>query len=98
MDKNKKVKSNKKTYLIFIVLGILLLLIFGFIMYELNKKTYDDITNFEECAAVTHVIIETYPEQCQTPDGKLFVNEKQNLDVVCTDVCVPMWEVQGNSC
>jgi len=35
------------------------------------------ITNFEECAAAGYPVMESYPEQCRTPDGRLFVNEQQ---------------------
>jgi len=33
------------------------------------------ITNFEECAAAGNPIMESYPEQCRTSDGRLFVRE-----------------------
>lgn len=32
-----------------------------------------DIDNFEECAAAGYPVMESYPEQCRTPDGRLFV-------------------------
>ena len=35
------------------------------------------ITNFDECAAAGYPIMESYPEQCRTPDGRTFVNERQ---------------------
>lgn len=31
------------------------------------------ITSFEECAAAGYPIMESFPEQCRTPDGKTFV-------------------------
>lgn len=33
------------------------------------------IVNFEECAAAGYPIMESYPEQCRTPDGRLFVRD-----------------------
>ncbi len=33
------------------------------------------ISSFEECASAGYPIMESYPEQCRTPDGRLFVNE-----------------------
>jgi len=33
------------------------------------------ITTFEECAAAGNPVMESYPEQCRTPDGRLFVHE-----------------------
>lgn len=35
------------------------------------------IGSFEDCALAGYPIMETYPEQCRTPDGRTFVNEKQ---------------------
>jgi hypothetical protein len=34
---------------------------------------FGDINNFEECAAAGNPVMESYPEQCRTPDGRLFV-------------------------
>jgi len=31
--------------------------------------------NFEECAAAGNPVMESYPRQCRTPDGKHFVEE-----------------------
>lgn len=35
------------------------------------------IGSFEECALAGYPIMESYPERCATPDGRTFVNEKQ---------------------
>lgn len=35
------------------------------------------IASFEECRAAGYPIMESYPEQCRTPDGRLFVKEAQ---------------------
>lgn len=35
------------------------------------------IASFADCAGAGYPIMESYPEQCTTPDGKHFVNEKQ---------------------
>lgn len=34
-----------------------------------------EITSFEECAAAGYPVMESYPEQCRTPDGRNFVRE-----------------------
>lgn len=33
------------------------------------------ISNFEECAAAGNPVMESYPRQCRTEDGRLFVEE-----------------------
>ena len=34
---------------------------------------FTGIRNFEQCAAAGYPVMESYPEQCRTPDGRLFV-------------------------
>lgn len=38
------------------------------------------ITTFEECIAAGNPILESYPEQCRTPDGKVFTKDTQKED------------------
>ena len=38
------------------------------------NRSSDEITTFEECAA-KYPVMESYPEQCNTPDGKNFVRD-----------------------
>jgi len=62
------------------LLGILivLLIILG-LLYALSDTSRQSrilsINSFEECAAAGYPIMESYPEQCRTPDGRLFINE-----------------------
>ncbi|KKW20100.1 MAG: hypothetical protein UY63_C0001G0005 [Parcubacteria group bacterium GW2011_GWA2_51_10] len=42
-----------------------------------SANTTANIKNFDECAAAGYPIMESYPEQCRTPDGRTFVNERQ---------------------
>lgn len=66
------------------IIGLLLLAgalgIVGMIVYSMAPKMSASvpqpvITNFEECAAAGNPIMESYPEQCRTADGRLFVND-----------------------
>lgn len=34
---------------------------------------FGGILTFEDCAAAGYPVMESYPEQCRTPDGRLFV-------------------------
>lgn len=38
------------------------------------------INSFEECAAAGYPIMESYPEQCRTPDGRLFVRDVEPVE------------------
>lgn len=59
----------------------LVLLIVGGLLYALAKNIEEQkvlsISSFEECAAAGYPIMESFPEQCRTPDGRTFVNEQQ---------------------
>ena len=38
-----------------------------------NPSSPAPVANFEECAKI-YPVLETYPEQCKTPDGKSFTS------------------------
>jgi hypothetical protein len=40
-----------------------------------KKATLQNISSYEECAAAGYPIMESYPEQCATPDNRTFVRE-----------------------
>ena len=42
-----------------------------------TQKRILSISSFDECALAGYPIMESYPEQCATPDGRSFVNDKQ---------------------
>lgn len=45
---------------------------------RINPMPLDSITSFEECAAAGNAVMESYPRQCRTKDGRLFVEEIPN--------------------
>lgn len=71
------------------------LLIIGALLVAFSENTKQNqvlsITNFEECAAAGNPVMESYPEQCRTPDGRVFVNERQSVPQgpVSSNGCVP---------
>jgi hypothetical protein len=66
----------KQVLLLFITTLALGLMIGYFFGYDNGaKEVFAEITSFEECAAAGFPIMESYPEQCRTPDGKHFVRE-----------------------
>lgn len=47
----------------------------GYYLFHIRSiKPAAAITSFEDCARAGYPILETYPEQCKTPDGKTFTN------------------------
>lgn len=48
------------------------------------------ITSFAECEAAGYPIDESYPRQCRTPDGKLFVEEiGEKITILGEVTCLP---------
>lgn len=43
----------------------------------MHQSRTSSVSNFDECVAAGNPVMESYPEQCMTRDGRNFVNEKQ---------------------
>ncbi|KKS67491.1 MAG: hypothetical protein UV36_C0007G0013 [Parcubacteria group bacterium GW2011_GWC2_42_6] len=81
--------NNKKNKLTVIIILSLLIISAGFIFWYLmnqkNQSQTSEIANFKQCTIAGYPIMESYPRQCQTPDGRNFIEdignelEKQNL-------------------
>jgi len=60
-----------------ILLGLLLAVIAGVVIYFFlvsnNKESPLIVTSYEECVAAGYPVLDSYPEQCETPDNKRFV-------------------------
>jgi hypothetical protein len=71
---------------IIIILGIVFLL-YALLRPKPYVATNQSVTTYEECVALGYPVLETYPEQCKTPDGTVFIKktdstpalEKQDL-------------------
>jgi hypothetical protein len=79
----------KKVFLV--SLSIILILIIGIFIYLKNQGTsfpedlfaeedskINNINNFEECAAAGNRVMESYPRECRTQDGKSFTEDIGN--------------------
>jgi hypothetical protein len=91
---------------IIIVLGVSGLTAWQYLNYE-RLKNLSDVSNFEECMTKGNLVLESYPRQCRTPDGKTFVEdignelEKTNLVRVQTprpnDKVLSPLEIKGEA-
>ncbi len=79
-----------------LLIGIVLLsgIVIGFMLFRPNavvapEPVVSTITSFEECKSAGYPIMESYPEQCRTPDGKLFVRDIKKEDEKPTPVPKP---------
>jgi len=61
---------------IIVIIGVVILVgIAGYFIIDPQvffQKPMEEINSFEECAAAGYPIMESYPEQCRTPDGQSF--------------------------
>lgn len=84
MDRNQKV--------MWTVIGVIVAIILGYWLYETNKTPADNaplfVTNFEECVAAGYPVAESFPRQCRTPDGTVYVeNTGEDQGPVVRDGC-----------
>jgi putative hemolysin len=64
----------KKTMAL-IGIGIAMVILGIFALYNLfENNKIQSIKTYSACAAAGYPIQESYPEQCRTPDGRMFVN------------------------
>ncbi|HLB60265.1 MAG TPA: Gmad2 immunoglobulin-like domain-containing protein [Patescibacteria group bacterium] len=71
----------KKMGIIFFLLALAAGAAIGYIIgfdIGFEKAVQKRIANFEECAAAGYPVMESYPEQCRTPDGKTFTRDIGN--------------------
>ena len=57
-----------------IIVAAVIVVVLGVWAMIANRPSSSRITSFEECAAV-YPVMESYPEQCRTPSGQLFVRD-----------------------
>lgn len=78
------------------IIVILLAVIAGLVLFLIPKDKddnnsvaqNDEVTDFLTCAEAGYPVMESYPQQCHTPDGRLFVEDIfENAEVV---VSAPM--------
>ncbi|MFA7309899.1 MAG: hypothetical protein WC050_03250 [Candidatus Paceibacterota bacterium] len=63
-----------------LALLIVLVIVAGLLLSLSNiakQQRLLSVGSFSDCALAGYPIMESFPEQCRTPDGRTFVNEKQ---------------------
>ena len=69
---------------------LVLIIVFVVVFLVLNRRTVEapttSVNSFEECEKAGFAILESYPRQCRTDDGKIFTedigNEIEKLDLI----------------
>jgi hypothetical protein len=64
---------------LFFVLFVAALFLSGttyFLFFSEPAQEAKGVSSFADCAAAGHFIIDTFPRQCQTPEGAVFFEEE----------------------
>lgn len=63
-----------------LLLGLIVLLLVGGVAYKVGGPygQVSNITNFSECVEAGNPVMETYPRQCRTANGRLFTEEVES--------------------
>lgn len=95
--KIQKKRSRKVVIVILIVLSALLLALIGGLFYRNSLIKHETpVTDFETCKkAPGSILLETYPEQCRTTDGKLFVGPADSAKTTPPTVAVKEYCTTG---
>ena len=58
-------------------IGLLVVILIAIGVYFVMKKddSVPQVTSFETCAAAGYPVMESYPRQCRTPDGRTYAEE-----------------------
>ncbi len=75
MSEQDLTKSPKKVYISFFLLIFVagLVVVFSRQTQKPAVVAMPKVNSFEECAKLGYPIMESYPRQCSSPDGKFFV-------------------------
>lgn len=90
--------SMQKKFIAFAIVVILLIAAVGGYVF-LEKQKVAAIDSFAKCKAAGYPIMESYPEQCMTPDKRSFTNDivaqPKALEVSGEFVCLPHRDTSG---
>src|SRR3989344_8105207 len=84
------------------ILAVIGLALLAWVIIQISPRigdsNFSSVTNFEECVAAGNPVMESYPRQCRSADGKLFVENppaggvppQQNLsEPISVNGCAP---------
>lgn len=67
-----------KVVILALIAAVLVYVWFEFFFQRTELRNVEAATTFEECVALGNPVMESYPEQCRTEDGKHFVRDIGN--------------------
>lgn len=94
--------SITKTLIALIV--VLLIAGVGYLLFDMWQagELRADITSFEECIAAGYPELDSFPPQCETPEGDIFIQEVNDADInsfaECVEAGYPVMESYPAQC
>lgn len=73
----------------------IIVLAFAWIFFTYKNNKLSRITDFDSCVAAGYRVLETYPEQCVTQDGRIFVRVIDNRNINSSPVPNTNGQVEG---
>ena len=64
--------NRKLLFFLFVIIFLASIIVFAKPFSKTSKKS---IADFEQCAQAGYAVMESYPRQCTTPQGKTFVEK-----------------------
>lgn len=83
-QKNNLIHGFISFWTIIVVLFIVVVVIAG-AWFFWPKSAPEKIDNFEECLQAGYPVLESYPRQCRTSAGQMFVEEVETCQNLCND-------------
>jgi putative hemolysin len=87
---------DKKTKITILILLIILAIIIGLVSINMSLNTLpqtgdeQDLTifDFDSCVSAGYPVLESYPAQCKTPDGRTFTQEDSQIANPASEFCI----------
>ena len=57
---------------------LIVIIVIVFLGWFYINNSVEDIASFEDCVKAGYPVMDSYPEQCQTPDGRVFTKDVYN--------------------
>jgi hypothetical protein len=88
---------HKLTKLVILLIVVTAILLSSWYFLTKSPSKAEEITNFQECVKAGYPVMEIYPEQCRTPDGKTFTKEFSGQPITITGefLCLPHKNTEG---
>ena len=94
---NKNIKDKIVPFVVLLVIAIVVIIVTNgnVSLSDKNQAKNKTVENFDECVAEGNAVMESYPRQCVSKEGKHFVEELTGIvsdEVSSADLIVGQWQ------